>query len=230
MRAAEVDELVARVEQPAVDGTRPHRLQTVRERREHGLVEQREPFGHARLLHQDAALEEGAERDQRVVVEAPTELLHPPGARTGGVEVTPHERGHLEVERVAVLGPFVLVGEQAQGSGLPAVGLGAVTPQTEEDRGHERRERGTAPVAVGEVELVGALVGGDGFVGTTDPVRGVGQQIDLGRAERLARAQGVVGLLPRTSFVRLEAGFEIGHAGHSGSRVTGSETGDCNVR
>ena len=67
-------------------------LELVGQGGEHRLVEQGQALRHLGLLHQRPALEEDAEGDQRVVVVAAAEVLHPPGRRDGGVEVAAHER------------------------------------------------------------------------------------------------------------------------------------------
>ena len=112
---AEVDQLVAGVEQPAVDGAGPHGRERVGQGGGHRLVEQGQALLDLGLLDPRPAFEEDAEGDQRLVAEAPAEVLHPPGRRHGVVEVDAHQPGGLQVQRIAVLGALGLVGQDSVG-------------------------------------------------------------------------------------------------------------------
>jgi hypothetical protein len=82
-----------------------------------------ESLEHPGLLHEAAAFEEHAERDQRVVAEAPAEILHSARGIERGLEVGAHELGRPQVQRIAVFGALGRVGEQALGTREPRVRL-----------------------------------------------------------------------------------------------------------
>ena len=61
------------------------------------------------------------------------------------------------------------------------------------------------------MQLIGALVGGQRLVGESDPVRRVGEQVELRGGQAVAALERVVRLLPLPSAVRLERTVAILH-------------------
>jgi hypothetical protein len=117
-----------------------------------------------------------------------------------------------------VLRPLLRLGvEQPERPGQPAVGLRAFALEAQVDRQHERGDGRLRGRVVVEVVLVGQLVAGDRLVGSAEPVRGLGQRVEvvaveLGRPGRVSRrGEAVVGRLPVARRERCASRLESVH-------------------
>ena len=179
----EIDQLVARIEQAAVDRACPRRLEVVGEGGQHRLVKQGQPLPHPGLFDQRPPFEEDPQGHQGVVAEPAAEVLHPPGQLRSRCQVATHEARNLEVEEVAVLRPLRCGCQQPLGSGQPSVGLGAVSPQAQVEGAHEGGEGRSPGRARLQVEPVGLAVALDRLVGQAQPICGLGQGVVVGGVE-----------------------------------------------
>jgi hypothetical protein len=175
-----VDELVAHIHQLAVDRPGPRRVELIRERREHRLIQQPHAVAHATLLDQRPAFPEHADGNQVRVAEPTSDVLHPLGRSDGTVELATCERGEgLEVERIAVLGSLGFLGQQPMHPAHPS-GTGRGIPALHGVCRHKHgRHRGSSWLPGLQVQPVGLCPGRQRLADRTKPPRRLSQGVAI---------------------------------------------------
>jgi hypothetical protein len=183
-RPAHVGQLGEGGHQVAVDVAGVLRGQLAGEHRQHGLVQQGHPLGHAAPPDQHSALEQVPGGRQVGVGVAAADLPDPPGhGRHGRGVVALQSPLQLQVQEVAVGDALRLVPDQPLGSAQPARPDHAVAAQQvvhgDPDGGHGR----PAGPAVVQVAAVGDLEHGRRLLDLAQPPGRVGQGVQVGGGE-----------------------------------------------
>ena len=211
-RAAVVAEVLARADRDAVDDRGRVGPQLAADRGRARLVQQGKPLLDLAAPHESAPLADECQHLRVAIAEAATEL-------EGAVEV--HDRRPQIVScehgvdrprerEETVRGGLGLLGEQALGGRKPAAGdreraAAGVVPGE-----RERDPRGAEPLAVGGEAGVGALAQVDRLVEPAPPPGGLGEAIEVVRAQLVLGDGhvGVVRLAPRVARGRFASGLE----------------------
>ena len=171
--ATDVEHLLAARDHAAVDDARDDRRELAGDRRDHRLVEQREPVPHAPVLHEHLALRVEREREQVGVAELLADLRGLRGRDRGSFEVP--VRLVLEAERqqqIAVLDALVVLTlEQSLRTGEPPCAPRDLAANHERHPDPEGAAHGGEAIVRAQVRMVSALEEGVRLVVAAEHVR-----------------------------------------------------------
>jgi len=200
--AHQVAELVARVDDRAVDLAGPLRAQAARVHRQHRLVELREPRGRPAAAQVRQPREHQVQRRERRVPGAAGDPADVRGRAVRGGQVPAAEgQRALEVGDVAVGGALGQVGEQAAGTVEPAGHHDDVAAGEPQQRQVEGGGGSAGAVTVLFEDPERALGEPQRLLRPSEPPRGPAQEHEVGRPEPVGHGQRVVGGLPVTARV-----------------------------
>jgi hypothetical protein len=171
---AQLGDLLADLDHPAVDRARHRGRELAGHDRHHGLVQQGQTAADRAAGHRGRALEEQGHGDQVGLAGLTADPGRPRRRRLAGGVLPGQDLVHGRREQqVAVLGAVRrLLLQQPPGPGQPAVALGRLAPAEQQEAQPEGAAGGPPVVAPAGVDLLGPPQGGHGL---GDPAAEVGR-------------------------------------------------------
>ena len=205
-----VGEATANVDRVAEDVARGERAEGTAHRGHGSVLEERQPLGHLAFGDQEPPLLLQLKGGQVAVSQARREGVRSASMGESLVRILGQEPACPQ--QVAVLDRVLLLGEELLGAPYPPVRLRALALGEVVVAQKESQETSTALVTALEIGRVRTLPNRDALVEPPDPLRGLGQQLEILRRQGLHRvggAQLLEGLAPRMTPERFAAGSKL---------------------